>query len=42
MAWHNLVSPLPFVALWYCYLEQSKQVRTTYPIGINAFAPFPS
>ena len=31
MAGHNVVSPLPFVALWYCYLEPSKHVRATYP-----------
>lgn len=31
MAWHNMVSPLPFVALWYFYLEHSKRVRATYP-----------
>jgi hypothetical protein len=31
MAWHNLVSPLPLVALWYSYREPSKRVRATYP-----------
>jgi hypothetical protein len=31
MAWHNVVRPLPFVALWYSYLEHSKRVRATYP-----------
>jgi hypothetical protein len=31
MAWHNLVGPLPIVALWYSYLEHSKHVRVKYP-----------
>lgn len=31
MAWYHVVGPLPFVALWYSYLDHSKRVRATYP-----------
>lgn len=33
MGWSHLVGPIPSVALWYFYLEHSKQVRATYPLG---------
>jgi Protein of unknown function (DUF2569) len=34
MAWYHVVRPLPFVALWYSYLEHSRRVRATYPSEI--------
>jgi hypothetical protein len=33
MGWQHVVGPLPFVALWYSYLEHSKRVRATYLSG---------
>lgn len=33
MGWYHVVAPLPSVVLWYSYLEHSKRVRATYPLG---------
>ncbi len=33
MGWYHIVGPLLYFFLWYSYLEHSKRVRATYPLG---------